>query len=117
MRRSDGRHNTFTYTGKYSFFTGTPNQLFDVGANGNTGSANELNSVFGNRGNRWRVNNFGVHRHLYSLKYIASGKVDSGSHFKAKLDVGFLCRNQGVNHFFNMSTGQIVSFEFITVKY
>src|SRR5665648_1174529 len=84
MGRTNRRDNSFTYTCKYGFFAGTTHQLFDIGSYRNASPTNQLNTIFRNSRNRWRIKYLWVNGHTNGLKNIASSKVDSGCHFESQ---------------------------------
>ena len=85
----------------------------NVGAHRHTGLGNELNTIFSHGSHRRRVDNLRVDTRLYSFEHIASGKVNSRSLFKGKVDVGFRSRHQRMHHALHVSTGHIVSFKVV----
>ena len=80
--RTDGRYDTFAYTGQNSVFTGTTYQLADIGAYRYTGFGYQLDTIFSYCGHRRCIDHLRVYRHLNGFEHITSGKVDCGSHLE-----------------------------------
>ena len=114
LGRTNRANDTLTYTSQHRILSGTTHQLADIGANGHTSLGNQLDTILCNS-RYWRgIYHFRVHRHLYSLKHITSGQVDSRSHLEGQLHIGLRCTNQRMYNTLNMTTGQIVCLQSVT---
>ena len=111
--RSDGRNDTFAYTGQDGVLACTSHQLVDVGAYGDTGFRYQLDTVFGYGGHGWRVDYLRIDGSLHGLEHVAAGQVYGRGLFKRQVDVGFRCRNQGMYHALHMSARHVVGFQIV----
>ena len=109
--RSDGRNDTFAYTGQDSVFTGTTYQLADIGAYRYTGFGYQLDTILSHGRHGRSVNHLRVYRHLNRFEHVTSGKVDGGGHLEGQFDVRFGGGNQCMNHSFHVSAGKVVSLQ------
>ena len=111
--RADGRHDAFAYAGQNGLFAGTTDELLDVGAHGDTGFGNKLDTVFGNGCHRRSVDDLGVDRCLHGFEHVAACQVDGGGGAEVKVHVGFAGGDEGLHHIGDIAACQIVGFEFV----
>jgi hypothetical protein len=69
----------------------------DIGADGHTRDRDELDTVFGNRGNLRRLDDLRNNRHLDRFENIAAGQIDGGGALEWQRDVGLIRRDHGVD--------------------
>jgi hypothetical protein len=98
FRRSNGGDDPFADPGKDGFFAGPAHESFDIGANRHPGEGFELDAVFGHGRNQWGFNDFGVNAHLHGFQHIPAGKIDGRRTVEVEFDIGFICRNQGLDN-------------------
>ena len=97
------------------FFSGTTDELTDVGTNGHTGFGNQLDTVFGYSRNRRCINDFGVHTHLHGFEDVTSGEINRRSHLEGQIDTCFARRNEGVYDALDMSAGEVMRLQTIAL--
>ena len=61
----------------------------------------------------WCLDDFGVDRHLYSLKHVTTGEIDCRCHLESEIDIGFGCRYERMDNFLDISAGKIMGFQIV----
>ena len=114
--RTDRRNDTFADACQHGIFTGSTDQLFDIGPHSHTRLGNKLNPVLGNGCHGGSIDHFRINGHLNSLGHITTGQIDSGSHLEIECDIGFLRRNQRSYHIRHIPAREKVGFEIIGLQ-
>ena len=96
-RRADGAHHAFADARDDRLLAGTADQPVDVGANRHARDRDQLDSVFGDRGDLRRLDDFRNDRHLDRFENIAAGQIDGGGALERQRDVGLIRRDHGVD--------------------
>ena len=111
--RTDARHDAFAHAGKDSVLACTTYELVDIGTHRDAGLGDELDTVFGNGGNRRRINDFGINGGLHGFEHVATGEVNSRGLFKREVYVGFRRADKSVHHALHVAAGHIVRLEVV----
>ena len=117
LSRTDGSDDTFTDAGEDGLFTGTANELLDVGAHGDAGFGDKLDTVLGHGGPRRRVNDLGVDGGLDGLEHVATGEIDGCGSVEVEVHVGLVGTDEGVDNGVDMSAGEVVSLEVVLLDF
>ncbi len=113
---ADRGYYTFANAGQDGVFAGTTYKLLDVGAYGYLGKRYKLNTIGCHGSYLGRCNYFRVYRYLYSLEYIAAGKIYRCSLFEFKVYVRFVGRYERTYYIRYIAACQVVCFELAGCK-
>ena len=115
FRRTDRRHDPFSYPGQHRLFTGTTDQTLDIGPDSHPRFSDQLDTVFSDSRNRRCIDHFRIYTHLYCFEYIPTGQIHSSCNLKSQIDIGFRSRYQSMHHLGHMASGQIMGLQQIPV--
>ena len=116
IRRTDRRNDAFAHTCQHRLLAGSAHELFDIGPNRYAGLGDELDAVLGHGRHRRRVDDLRIHRHLHRLEHIAAREVDGRGHLEVEHDVGFLSRDECMDHVRNVASRKIMGLQFVGIE-